>query len=210
MPKSVAMSESVLVETLEVLPLGVPIEFESIQMTLNWLPSVRGSDEHDMDAAAFLLTEDGQVPEDRFFVFYNNPASPDGAARLNADHRMSNSGRAAEILTIDLTKLAEMIKHIVFTASLYKGDLRNQTFGDVERSCVSISDPASHRNLCRYDLNEDFAPNSAVEVACLTFYEDRWHLQAVGEPRYRTLNSFVLEYARNYAADAEAEPPNQN
>ena len=51
---------------------------EHLGVGLGWDPDDNGQP-FDLDASAFMLGADGQIVDEPFFVFYNNPSSPDGA-----------------------------------------------------------------------------------------------------------------------------------
>ena len=49
---------------------------EKITVGLGWKPTSTPTGEPDLDASVFLLDERRKIPEDYFFVFYNNLKSP--------------------------------------------------------------------------------------------------------------------------------------
>ena len=46
---------------------------------LGWDPNEGTGFDFDLDAAAFMLGSNGQIPSQEYFVFYNNMKSPDGS-----------------------------------------------------------------------------------------------------------------------------------
>ena len=68
----------------------------------------------DLDASAFMLSEDKKLPLDEFFVFYNNQKSPDGAVESSGDDLTggNSDGGDDETLTVDLTKVDSRIQEI--------------------------------------------------------------------------------------------------
>jgi tellurium resistance protein TerD len=41
----------------------------------------------DLDASVFMIGENGKIPQDEYFVFYNNLNSPDGSVKHLGDSR---------------------------------------------------------------------------------------------------------------------------
>ena len=54
---------------------------------LGWDPNANGGENFDLDASAFMLGKNKKTPADKFFVFYNNPVSQDGAVSSSGDDR---------------------------------------------------------------------------------------------------------------------------
>jgi tellurite resistance protein TerA len=78
----------------------------SVKMIVSW---TRSPD--DLDVACFLVGADGKVPSDDWMVFYNQPASPGRAVRLQADGKTVT-------FQIDLDALPAHIARCCFTATL--------------------------------------------------------------------------------------------
>jgi tellurium resistance protein TerD len=52
---------------------------------LGWDPNEGTGYDFDLDASAFMLGDNGQVPKQEFFVFYGNQKSPDGSVESTGD-----------------------------------------------------------------------------------------------------------------------------
>ena len=52
---------------------------------LGWDPNEGTGFDFDLDAAAFMLGSNGQIPSQEYFVFYNNMKSPDGSVETTGD-----------------------------------------------------------------------------------------------------------------------------
>ena len=64
----------------------VDIGLQKLGVGLGWDPnSSSTSHDFDLDASAFMLGADGQVPNEAFFVFYGNQASGDGSVKSSGD-----------------------------------------------------------------------------------------------------------------------------
>ena len=69
----------------------IELGLEKVGVGLGWNPSAAGQADFDLDASAFMLGENHKLPQDEFFVFYNNLQSPDGAVSSSGDDLTRNS-----------------------------------------------------------------------------------------------------------------------
>lgn len=164
---------------------------------LGWDPNDGSGYDFDLDASAFMLGANGKIPADNYFVFYNNQKSPDGSVESTGDDLTggNSDGGDDETLNVDLTKVSDIIKEIVFTATIYKAEERRQNFGQVRNSYIRIYDAKSNTEIARYDLDEDFSVETAVEFGRLYRHNDEWKFEAIGNGTKGGLQSLVNKYA---------------
>lgn len=55
----------------------IEIGLSKVGVGLGWDPNDGTGFDFDLDASAFMLGQNKKIPKDEFFVFYNNPLSPD-------------------------------------------------------------------------------------------------------------------------------------
>ena len=163
---------------------------------LGWDPNKGTGYDFDLDASAFMLGADGKIPADNYFVFYNNQKSPDGSVESTGDDTTggNSDGGDDETLNVDLTKVGEQIKEIVFTATIYKAEERRQNFGQVRNSYIRIYDAKTNTEIARYDLDEDFSVETAVEFGRLYRHSGAWKFEAIGNGTKGGLQSLVDKY----------------
>ena len=118
----------------------------------------------DLDAAAFMLGDNGKCPTEKEFIFYGNLEHGSGAVKHMGDNLTGEGEGDDEQIEIDLTKIPGNVSKIAFTVTIYDSDVRRQNFGQVANSFIRIVDEASGRELIRYDLGEDFSIETAVVV----------------------------------------------
>ncbi len=164
---------------------------------LGWDPNDGSGYDFDLDASAFMLGANGKIPADNYFVFYNNQKSPDGSVESTGDDLTggNSDGGDDETLNVDLTKVSDIIKEIVFTATIYKAEERRQNFGQVRNSYIRIYDAKSNTEIARYDLDEDFSVETAVEFGRLYRHNGEWKFEAIGNGTKGGLQSLVNKYA---------------
>ncbi|OZD02398.1 3'-5' exonuclease [Rhodococcus sp. 06-235-1A] len=112
------------------VPRGGVVDLDpSVTMlTLNSSWRADESDRVDVDVVAFLVNDDEMVVIDEDFVFYNAPATSDGAVSMSID------GDSEQGVRIDLALVPEDCARIVIAAAI-DGD---KTFGDVGAVSVSL------------------------------------------------------------------------
>ncbi|MGL5083564.1 MAG: TerD family protein [Microcoleaceae cyanobacterium] len=149
----------------------------------------------DLDASVFMLGGNGKIPQDEYFVFYNNLVSPDKAVSHLGDSRTGEGGGDDETIEVDLTKINPAIEEIVFVVTIHDSDKRRQNFGQVRNSFIRIYDAETDTEVTKYDLEEDFSRETAVEFGRLYKKGGEWRFQAVGQGYSSGLQSFVDQYA---------------
>ena len=167
-----------------------------VGVELGWNPNEGTGFDFDLDASAFMLGENGQIPEQEFFVFYGNQKAPDSSVESTGDDLIGGEG---ETLNVDLTKVSSQIKEIIFTATIYKAEERRQNFGQVLNSYIRIYDAKTNTEIARYDLDEDFSVETAVEFGRLYRHNGEWKFEAIGNGNKGGLQALVNKYAKQFA-----------
>lgn len=169
-----------------------------IGVGLGWDPNEGTGYDFDLDASAFMLGSDGKIPTDKYFVFYNNPKSPDGAVESTGDDLTggNSDGGDDETLNVDLTKVSANIQEIVFTATIYHAEERRQNFGQVRNSYIRIYDAKTDTEIAKYDLHEDFFIETAVEFGRLYRHNGMWKFEAIGNGSRGGLQALVNKYCK--------------
>lgn len=164
---------------------------------LGWDPNEGTGYDFDLDASAFMLGSNGKIPADENFVFYNNQKSPDGSVESTGDDLTggNSDGGDDETINVDLTKVDSQIQEIIFTATIYKAEERKQNFGQVRNSYIRIFDAKTDTEIARYDLDEDFSIETAVEFGRLYRRGGEWKFEAIGNGNKGGLQSLVNKYA---------------
>lgn len=167
-----------------------------VGVELGWNPNEGTGFDFDLDASAFMLGVNGQIPEQEFFVFYGNQKAPDSSVESTGDDLIGGEG---ETLNVDLTKVSSQIKEIIFTATIYKAEERRQNFGQVRNSYIRIYDAKTNTEIARYDLDEDFSVETAVEFGRLYRHNGEWKFEAIGNGNKGGLQALVNKYAKQFA-----------
>ena len=134
----------------------------------------------DLDAAAFLLGENGKCPTEKEFIFYGNLEHTSGSVKHMGDNLTGEGEGDDEQILIDLASVPANVSKIAFTVTIYESDVRRQNFGQVSNSFIRIVNEASGEELIRYDLGEDFSIETAVVVGELYRHNGEWKFNAIG------------------------------
>lgn len=154
---------------------------KNIMVGLGWDVNAYDSGaDFDLDAAAFMVGENGKCPTEREFIFYGNLEHSSGALKHMGDNLTGEGEGDDEQIQVDLTKIPANVSRVVFTVTIYDAEIRRQNFGQVSNAFIRIVDEATDRELIRYDLGEDFSIETAVVVGELYRHNGEWKFNAIG------------------------------
>ena len=181
----------------------IEIGLSKVGVGLGWDPNEGTGFDFDLDASAFMLGENKKIPKDEFFVFYNNQKSPDNSVESSGDDLTGgNSEGDDETLTVDLSKVDSKIHEIIFTVTIHDYENRKQNFGQVRNSFIRIYNAQTNEEIAKYELDEDFSVETAVEFGRLYKRNGEWKFEAMGIGYKGGLEYFVKKYDQSYH-DAE-------
>lgn len=174
----------------------IQIGLSKVSVGLGWDPNDGTGFDFDLDASAFMLGSNHKIHSDDFFIFYNNQKSPDGSVESTGDDLTggNSDGGDDETINVDLSKLDSRIEEILFTATIYKAEERRQNFGQVRNSYIRIYNQLTNEEIARYDLDEDFSIETAVEFGRLYRRGDEWKFEAIGNGNKGGLQALVNKY----------------
>ena len=134
----------------------------------------------DLDASVFVLGENKKLLTDSHFVFYNNLTSPDGAVEHIGDNLTGAGDGDDESIKIDLSKINPNATELCFVVIIHDAENRKQNFGQVRNSFVRVYNPDTKEEILKYELEEDFSIETAVEFGRLYKRNGEWKFEAVG------------------------------
>lgn len=194
----------------------------SVRIGLGWSPNEQpGGPDFDLDVSAFAIDDTFKIPSDSFFVFYGQvkagngiqdevekglfrPVSEDKAilgAIDDPDGRRSD-GDDDEDMIIILSKINPTVEQIIICVSICKYPNDNnkdkrtleQNFGVVSECYIRIVNAATSEEIARYDLNEKFEKEDAVEFGRLYRVGKSWEFEAMGRGHVGSLEELVRIY----------------
>ncbi|MEF3073768.1 TerD family protein [Methylobacter sp. Wu1] len=124
-----------------------------------------------LDTSAFLLNETEKVGSDKDFVFFNQPSRLDQGIELDC-----NSHK----LTLHLDRVGAQINKIVFTSTIFQGNLNGLAFRDVKKITVLVKDFLSGIELVSFALDTSSFSETALIFAELYRHQGNWKFRAIG------------------------------
>jgi tellurium resistance protein TerD len=147
----------------------------------------------DLDASVFVLGENKKILSDSHFVFYNNLKTPDGAVEHTGDNLTGDGDGDDEQIKVDLSKIDAAATEICVVVTIHDAANRKQNFGQVRNSFVRVFD-ASNTEILKYELEEDFSVETAVEFGRIYKRNNEWKFEAVGMGMKGGLEDFLSKY----------------
>ncbi len=148
----------------------------------------------DLDASLFILGDNKKIISDEHFIFYNNLVSPDGAVEHTGDNLTGDGDGDDEQVKIDLSKIDAKVQEICVVVTIHEAESRRQNFGQVRNSFIRIFDAASNQEILKYELEEDFSIETAVEFGRIYKREGKWKFEAVGVGMKGGLQDYLNKY----------------
>ena len=128
----------------------------------------------DLDASVFILGENKKLVSDNHFVFYGD-------------------GDDEQIL-VDLSKIGNDVAEICIVVTIHEAAQRGQNFGQVRNSFIRIFDSNTNQELLKYELEEDFSIETAVEFGRIYKRNGEWKFEAVGVGMKGGLEDYLNKY----------------
>jgi tellurium resistance protein TerD len=148
----------------------------------------------DIDASVFILGDNKKILSDQHFVFYNNLKSPSGAVEHLGDNLTGEGAGDDEQIQIDLSRIEANAAEICLVVTIHDAESRRQNFGQIRNSFVRIIDGATNEVMLKYELEEDFSIETAVEFGRLYKRENQWKFEAVGSGMKGGLQDYLNKY----------------
>lgn len=136
----------------------------------------------DCDAIAFLLDSSGRIARRADVVFFNNLRHDSGCVTHQGDNLTGAGEGDDEQIMVDLSRLPAQYDKIVVLVSIYKASERNQHFGMINNAFIRLVDADTNRELCIYNLSENYQGMTALVFGELYRHNGEWKFNAAGQP----------------------------
>lgn len=131
------------------------------------------SSDIEIDAAAFMLQENGKCRGDEDFIFYGNPKGRNDAVTIIQERTPDKSQ-----IRINLKALPTDVERVAFTLTIHDGPLRGHNFGQVPASYLRVAS-SGREELLRFNMGRDFNAETAIVVAEIYRHKGEWKLNAI-------------------------------
>ncbi len=148
------------------------------------------------DISCFGVDGAGKLSDDRYFVFFNQRTSPEGALKMVGSQRGD-----AETFEIDLSRLPSGIQKLVFALTIDgAGEMRTLQSGYFRLE-------AGGSEIARFSFTgSDFGAEKAI-IAAEIYLKDVWRLAAVGQGFAGGLSALLKNFGGEEMAAAPAPIP---
>lgn len=126
----------------------------------------------DCDASAFLLEDNNGAGKVKCCVGYDNLRSEEGAIVHGGDNINSSTLNNDEVISVDLSRLSQDIKAIVFTLDMLKEDKKQLAFGQLGHTKISLTNSKNGDLLGEYNIVG--IGDKAIQVGALIRKNDGW------------------------------------
>jgi uncharacterized protein involved in tellurium resistance len=150
----------------------------------------------DIDISCFGVDAAGQLSDDRYFVFYNQKASPEGAITL-----LGANAHDREAFSVRLGALPPTVVRLVFTATLDGAG----TMASVSQGYLRVAD--ANAEVARYSFTGgDFTGEKAIILGEL-YLKDVWRFSAVGQGFNGGLSALLAHFGGAESGVPAPAPP---
>jgi tellurium resistance protein TerD len=148
----------------------------------------------DLDASVFILGENGKLLSDSHFIFFNNLKSPTGAVVHTGDNLTGDGDGDDEQINVDLSTIEQAAQEICIVVTIHDSVNRKQNFGQVRNSFIRIFNSATKEEVMKYELDEDYSIETAVEFGRIYKRGNEWKFEAMGSGMQGGLEEFLSKY----------------
>lgn len=150
-----------------------------------------------LDYSCFGLDENGKLADERYFIFYNQKASPCSGIVLT-----QTGGNAPAQFAIDLARLPSGIKRLVFVITIDgAGEMRSLTSGAWKAAAKGSS-----AEIAEFAFSgKDFGDEKALIVAEV-YFKDEWRVNAVGQGFAGGLSALLTHFGGTEVKSSDTPP----
>ncbi|MEW1870211.1 TerD family protein [Streptomyces caelestis] len=150
------------------------------------------------DISCFGLDADERLSDDRYFIFYNQPKSPEESVQL-----LGAQAGDTESFRVTLDRIPQQIRKLSFTATLDGAGQMSQ----VGPGYIRIV--AGGEEVARYPFSgSEFSTERAVMLGDF-YFKDVWRFAAVGQGFDGGLDALLRNFGGEVAEDEPAAPQQQ-
>lgn len=181
----------------------VGLGWDEAQQSTGFLGALFGSkpEEIDCDAFAIMLGNDGKLLHHttnvkECTVFFNNLSDPYRSIVHQGDNLTGAGEGDDEQIFVDLNRVPSDVGAIVFAVNIYEAFKKNQHFGMLKNAFIRVVDYQGGRELCRFDLNENYYNMTALVAGALVRGNNDWEFVTDGQAaRVESLVDIVASFS---------------
>jgi tellurium resistance protein TerD len=144
---------------------------------LGWDVS-KGGGNIDLDSSCLMLNENLKLEK---LIYFGDKTSADGSVVHSGDNLTGAGDGDDEQIQVDLSKVPQNIKKLVFTINVYEGKSRKQHFGMINNAFVRVVNAANNQEIAKYNLSESYPDMTSMLLAEVYRHNDEWKMSALGD-----------------------------
>lgn len=170
---------------------------KNVLVGLGWDARSTDGQDFDLDASIFMAAENGKVPSDSYFIFYNQLRSPCGGVEHTGDNLTGNGDGDDESVLVKLDQVQSNIKSLFITVTIHEAEARRQNFGQVSNAFVRLVNNDTNEEVVRFDLSEDYSTETAMVFGEIYRHNGEWKFRAIGQGYSGGLFALCQQYGVN-------------
>ncbi|WP_294089011.1 TerD family protein [uncultured Actinobacillus sp.] len=170
---------------------------KNVLVGLGWDARSTDGQDFDLDASIFMAAENGKVPSDSYFIFYNQTRSPCGGVEHTGDNLTGNGDGDDESVLVKLDQVQSNIKSLFITVTIHEAEARRQNFGQVSNAFVRLVNNDTNEEVVRFDLSEDYSTETAMVFGEIYRHNGEWKFRAIGQGYSGGLFALCQQYGVN-------------
>ena len=165
--------------------IRVGLGWDEVEQKTGFFASLFGSKKPDIDcdASVILCGPNGRLygrQANDCCVYFGNLRHASGAIQHAGDNLTGGGEGDDEQIMVDLTRLPADVSKLVFVVNIYDAGVRGQHFGMVRNAFIHLTDVTTGRELCRYNLTDNFSGMQGLVVGEITRAGSEWEFEAIG------------------------------
>ena len=134
----------------------------------------------DCDASAIMCI-DNKMRYNEDLIYFGNLKHPTASVIHTGDNLTGAGDGDDEQIIINLNRVPAEYNKIIIVVNIYQAIERNQQFGLIENAFIRIVDSRNNKELCRYNLTENYSGMTAMIFGEVYRYNGEWKFNAIGQ-----------------------------
>ena len=149
----------------------------------------------DCDASVLMLDENNKLQGVTNLIYFGNLKSKDGSVTHTGDNLNGEGDGDDEVILVDLSKVPNNFKKLLFIVNIYDSTKRHQDFGMIKNAFIRVVNSTNKKELIKYSLSDNYAGKTALIVGEIYRQDAEWKFGAIGESTTDdSLKSIIARY----------------
>lgn len=136
----------------------------------------------DLDSSVLCLDKNGKLKSRNDLVYYGQLKHPSNAIVHQGDNLTGQGDGDDEQIMVDLDQVPTNLTSLLFVVNIYRGQERQQDFGNVRNAFVRLVDINTNKEIAYYKLSgETYQGSTGMLMAELRREANGWQMKAIGD-----------------------------